>query len=134
MERVYVDLWSKTLRFGKHFGKRLSEVDSGYLRWMLKTVEGMDRDEKKAVLNELAGRGAPPPPPPPPSGGPLKLPAGVTATAILEIVQAGRRALAKNHHPDLGGDATRMVAVNSTADYLENIARALQTQPGSAAR
>jgi hypothetical protein len=36
-----------------------------------------------------------------------------------EVIAAGRRALAKQYHPDGGGDATRMARVNTIADLLE---------------
>lgn len=35
---------------------------------------------------------------------------------LAEIITAGRQALAKRHHPDIGGDAEKMKAINITAD------------------
>jgi len=42
----------KTFRFGKHKGKTLEEVareDSGYLRWMLKSMENLDDDMRYSI-------------------------------------------------------------------------------------
>ncbi|HXG66833.1 MAG TPA: hypothetical protein VNO70_17150 [Blastocatellia bacterium] len=40
-------------------------------------------------------------------------------SAPLPVVQAARKALARLHHPDLGGDAERMKAINNAADAIE---------------
>lgn len=37
---------------------------------------------------------------------------------IAEIVAAGRQALAKRHHPDVGGDPQKMRDINAAADAL----------------
>lgn len=42
----------KTFRFGKHKGKNLEDVareDSGYLRWMLSSMENLDEDMKYSI-------------------------------------------------------------------------------------
>jgi len=48
----------KTFRFGKHKGKTLQEVaqeDSGYLRWMLKSMENLDDDMRYSINYYLNG-------------------------------------------------------------------------------
>lgn len=40
---------------------------------------------------------------------------GLARTATAEEIRAARRRLAKEHHPDTGGDADRMRAVNAAA-------------------
>ncbi|HXG65593.1 MAG TPA: hypothetical protein VNO70_10830 [Blastocatellia bacterium] len=40
-------------------------------------------------------------------------------SAPVEVVQAARKARAKLHHPDLGGDAERMKAINHAANTIE---------------
>lgn len=48
-------------------------------------------------------------------GGPLAR-LGLGPTATLDDVRAARRRLAKEHHPDHGGDPTEMQAVNAAFD------------------
>ena len=46
----------KNFRFGKHKGKSLEEVareDSGYLRWMLSSMENLDDDMRYSINNAL---------------------------------------------------------------------------------
>lgn len=43
---------------------------------------------------------------------------GLQPGASAEEVAAARRVLARQHHPDTGGDHTRMVAINSAADKV----------------
>jgi hypothetical protein len=50
---------------------------------------------------------------------------GLPANASAEDIRAARRTLAKSHHPDLGGDAEEMQAVNRAADAaLQHLAAA----------
>jgi hypothetical protein len=54
---------------------------------------------------------------------------GLPADASADDVRAARRALAKTHHPDRGGDAASMQTVNEAADAaLENLAAAAPAQ------
>ena len=44
-----------SLPFGKHKGDKLSDVPTGYLNWMLNTMDGLDADLKfsaKQILNK----------------------------------------------------------------------------------
>jgi hypothetical protein len=43
----------------------------------------------------------------------------VDRETALEIVEAGRRALARKHHPDTGGSNELMAKINSISDWLE---------------
>jgi len=48
----------KNFRFGKHKGKSLEEVareDSGYLRWMLSSMENLD-DDMRYSINTVLGQ------------------------------------------------------------------------------
>jgi curved DNA-binding protein CbpA len=47
----------------------------------------------------------------------------VQPSAEPEVVRAAYRVLARKYHPDLGGDATRMVALNDAWDVLGDPAR-----------
>jgi DNA polymerase-3 subunit epsilon/exodeoxyribonuclease X len=45
-------IFIKTFKFGKHKGKELKEVakeDSGYLRWMLKSMDNLDDDLRYSI-------------------------------------------------------------------------------------
>lgn len=48
---------------------------------------------------------------------------GVSRGAPDEVVRAAYRALARQHHPDLGGDAVRMATVNRAWSILRDPAR-----------
>lgn len=45
---------------------------------------------------------------------------------MIEVINAGRQALAKRHHPDVGGDAEKMKQVNQAADALVTMVRGKQ--------
>lgn len=49
---------TKPLRFGKHKGKSVSEIaalDSGYLKWMLESMENLDEDLRYTITTVLHG-------------------------------------------------------------------------------
>jgi len=48
---------------------------------------------------------------------------GVAPSATREAIRAAYRSLARRHHPDLGGDAARMAALNEAWDTLKDPAR-----------
>jgi hypothetical protein len=118
------------LTFGKHDGCFISDPDvpTHYLEWMRKTIHVLTPEERFQLDRELARRAL--------SGhsragnqsrtgsrssnfATAKLPSGVTPDAILELISAGRQALAKRFHPDVGGDTEKMKTVNQAADFLE---------------
>lgn len=92
------------LKFGKHRGESISEVPSEYLEWLLEqnkiTIEGIEEELERRISAESA-----------------KLP------IVQQIIQAGYRVLAKQHHPDHGGDIEKMKEVNSAVEYLRRAAR-----------
>jgi len=45
---------------------------------------------------------------------------GVAPKATLATIKAAHRALAREHHPDLGGDAAKCAEVNVAWDVLSN--------------
>ena len=45
---------------------------------------------------------------------------GVAPGAPLGVIKAAHRALAREHHPDLGGDAAKCAAVNIAWDCLSD--------------
>jgi hypothetical protein len=47
---------------------------------------------------------------------------GDQSAAMLEVIAAGRKALARTHHPDAGGATDAMARINHAADALERLA------------
>ena len=96
-----------SMPFGKFKGTRLADVPLDYLEWLA----GRELREPlcSAVREELRRRGGSSP-----RGRGVHLDFRIAA----EIVEAGRRSLARHHHPDAGGSATVMQSVNATADVM----------------
>lgn len=118
--------------FGKFRNVPLESVPDDYLRWALRSCDSLTETDKTHLRQELQRRtdaasgpkssgykGSPPP------LRPSRLPVAVKPDMALEIVRAGRRALASQYHPDRGGDSEIMIAVNATADHLEKSLPAL---------
>jgi hypothetical protein len=115
--------------FGQHKGLPLSAIPTDYLRW-LQTLPDLRYLLRDAVVAELHRRlhaephrrtrrrpaGAPPRP---------RARYAPSFSDVEALVSAGRQTLAKRYHPDLGGDASRMIAVNNAADWLIDEARRL---------
>ncbi len=142
---TYIDTFSHPSRicFGKHDGTRLTDAPRSYLSWMLRSIDALSWDEKRAIEMEINRRNLHDDPAANQerqgrstrgqdsgnryhtSGGSIALPADVTPQTIIELISAGRQAMAKRHHPDVGGDTTKMRVYNQAADYLEKQARSL---------
>jgi hypothetical protein len=101
--------------WGKHKGVPLDEIDAGYLNWIVEKATATSSGLRDDVLAELARRRRAEAPPPP-SSWRKPCPDPVLAG---EIVTTGWRALAKKHHPDIGGDTGTMQRLNATADWLK---------------
>ena len=135
----------RTMPFGKHRGEYLEDIPTDYLRWCVEKLDNLSAGLRQDIEAELDDRGAsyhsretwnpgpgrytapppppggwrtppPSPPPPPPPPPPPKTP--VNWDVISEIVETGFRACARKHHPDVGGDAELMKAVNVGATWL----------------
>lgn len=100
--------------WGKHRGRALTDIESSYLIWCLDSAEALDQTLRAALRAELARRFGTPPPPPA-SSWHAPCPDPVVAA---RIVTAGRRVLARTHHPDTGGDTRSMQGINAAADWL----------------
>lgn len=93
------------------FGQKRSGFDDAWNRWQReqkRQAEQAQRDEQRR-RQSMQHNG--------------RRPEMATSARMLEIIAAGRRALAARHHPDQGGDAEIMRAVNVTADYMEEQVR-----------
>jgi len=97
--------------FGKYRGQPLSALPDGYLAW-LTALPDLREPLRSRIRDELrargTGRGTAP--------GTLVVPA--LRTAASRIVEAGFRALAKQHHPDAGGDHHAMIELTAARDAL----------------
>jgi len=107
--------------WGKHQGVDLADIETSYLVWVLEKCDNVRSSLRAAIEEELANRfgrsrrrSEPPPPPPPPPRRPCPDP-----TLAEEIVAMGFRALAKRHHPDVGGNTATMQRLSATADWLK---------------
>jgi uncharacterized protein (DUF3820 family) len=94
------------MRFGKYKGLPLIEVDDDYLEWLVTVARP---SLKKAVLVELERRG-------------LRSPDRDGLTPIGEIIQHWWREMVLTHHPDRGGDAEIMKALNNAHQRLKQLA------------
>jgi hypothetical protein len=112
------------LPFGRYKGQSLSKIPESYLNWLLDNMDlryGLDREVRqelrnRAVRREFGGDQEPA----------IRLPRGLQLTVALRLVEAGRRTLAKQCHPDLGGDLGQMKDVNAVADALSELLGSLQ--------
>lgn len=105
--------------FGKFKGVRIAELPDDYVVWLL-TLDL--RDPLAAAVYIEARRRR------------LDASDGRTDRArryrpdvavVEELVSAGLRALARRHHPDVGGDHETMIRVTHAADWLVAQARSL---------
>ena len=101
--------------FGKYRGTRLRALDDGYLQW-LRTIElreplrtAVEREWRRRVGVDAYAR----------PGLPHEL-----RDAARRIITAGYRAVAREAHPDVGGDTARMQAVNAAAEALRRLVEA----------
>ena len=101
------------MSFGKHKGRPIKEIPDDYLAWVLKTVD-LREPLESALRNEWDRRHRPEPEPDP-------VPAATTG--VLPNLKAMRRKFAARFHPDHGGSAAEMRAVNCVFDELEKVMR-----------
>ena len=96
--------------FGAHKGQRLDALPNDYLDWL----RGLDdlRPRLRAEVNAEHER----------RSGSARRP--VTSIAA-EIITRGYRAVAREHHPDVGGSHEGMIAASAAADWLRAQLRGL---------
>ena len=100
--------------FGRFRGERLEDVPDAYVRWLL-AIELRD-PLRTAVLAEAELRGLVP----------HSAPQGAPRRDVAEqLVTAGLHALARRHHPDVGGNVRTMQDVTTVASWLRARAREL---------
>src|SRR5262245_20578095 len=104
--------------FGKHVGELITELDSGYLCWVLERADRPPAWLKDAIRDELRSRFGSSSPPPPPDTSSWRKPCPDPKLAT-KIIATGLRTLAHKHHPDRGGDTATMQRLNAAADWLK---------------
>jgi hypothetical protein len=101
--------------WGKFEGMPFSEIESGYLVWVIESCDHVKPELLDAITDELRSRFGSSPPSLP-RGAPKPCP---DADLALDIVSAGLKTLARKHHPDSGGDTATMQRLNRVADWLK---------------
>lgn len=101
--------------FGKYCGLALPDLPDLYLYWLLFGGEIVLREPLRSeALREYHRRGytvrEPATPPATPARG--------DAAWADALIAAGLKALAKRHHPDVGGHGPDMAQINHAADWL----------------
>jgi hypothetical protein len=92
------------LPYGKYKGEDYRNVPSEYLEYLIEMAEKSIAD-CSAELERRAAAG------------------GVDGDWAEKIISAGLRQLARQHHPDAGGDGEAMTAINGAADMLRHAVR-----------
>jgi hypothetical protein len=100
--------------FGRHYGLPVNDLPDAYLAWLL-TID-LREPLRAVVIAEAELRGLLLHPAPPTA--PLR-------DVAEQLVTAGLHALARRHHPDLGGDLATMQDLNAAADWLRGRVRKL---------
>jgi hypothetical protein len=103
------------LRFGKHKGKLLTEVPTGYLQWCLRECDSLESWLIDEIEQELARRSPPEAAPRSTSSQPS------TGTAMVDfhgIVRTWYREMALRFHPDRDGSHVAMCAINTAHERL----------------
>jgi hypothetical protein len=117
---VLVHLWGwimsySSMPFGKYRGVPLRDIPLEYLGWLL-TIDlrpALEESVRSEIERRTVRYEAP-------SYIYARcLPKGVRVSDVLALIDAGRRSLAKRHHPDVaGGDTETMQTINRAADFL----------------
>jgi hypothetical protein len=112
-----------TMPFGKYKGCPVADLDSGYLEWLVSADILYDSRLRDEVEAEHARR----------TSRTQVRPAGTTITierahipVVRQLVDAGFRVLAKQHHPDVGGDTVAMQRLNAAVAAIRPQLAALE--------
>jgi len=97
--------------FGRHKGRRLSELPDDYLEW-LQALDDLREPLRAAVADEAQRR--------------RPLGARPNPRVVEDLIARGQRSLAKSAHPDTGGTHEAMLGVRVAADWLFAQAKSLR--------
>jgi hypothetical protein len=106
--------------WGKYIGRPLSEIDSGYLCWVLEHAEQPASWLLNAIREELQRRFGQSSTERASAAASWRTPCPDPVLAA-NIVSTGFRELAKRHHPDVGGNTRTMQQLNATAEWLKSV-------------
>jgi hypothetical protein len=104
------------MTFGKHNGRLLTDVPTGYLRWLLRECDNLEPRLREGVLWTLRDRGVPAKEEPPEHYAP-------PARVWEPLVKVWFTRLARKWHPDRGGDGKAMAALNDARALLVELLR-----------
>lgn len=107
---------SYRMPFGKYRGIALADLPNDYLDWLCGLSDlrpilraAVDAEHRRRTTRATA-----------------RATASCPDLHVLDaLITSGYRALAKQHHPDHGGDHTMMVAVTQAAEWLRATVRGL---------
>jgi hypothetical protein len=94
----------KRLRFGQYKGQPISAVPADYLEFLIKTAEETISDCREELTRREAA-------------------AEASLPWVQRVVEAGFRALAKQHHPDHGGTNDAMSELIAAVECLRERVR-----------
>jgi hypothetical protein len=103
------------LRFGRHKGKLLTEVPTGYLQWCLRECDSLEGWLIDEIEQELARRS---PPEETPWQQSSQQSPGTSLVNVRSLIQKWYREMALRFHPDRDGSHKEMVAINVAHERL----------------
>jgi hypothetical protein len=123
--------------FGKHRGKKFAKLPTDYLLWLRDSHSGLGAELRQTVEQELSRRpdvpdgDAPPPPKAKPreeedepkeaDATPDYVPLSSQGQTLTSNVRMIYRNLAMKYHPDRGGTAEAMEALNELHDQVQDL-------------
>lgn len=90
------------LQFGKYKGQDISQVPLEYVEWLLSKAQQDARIYEAEIERREFAESA-------------------QLSWVERLVQVGYRTLAKQHHPDHGGDTKTMQQVNAAYERLKSL-------------
>lgn len=90
---------SYKMPYGKYKGLALEQIPTTYLEWILKSM----KESAASIEDELEAR---------------EQQESATLSMARRLIEAGYRQLAKQMHPDAGGDTAAMQELNGTVERL----------------
>lgn len=102
--------------FGKHKGRLVADVPSGYLAWCLREIDNLDYWLRRAIEGELERREA--------LEAECRQQTHGEAIVSTKLVAVWYGRLAKEFHPDRGGSVEAMQAINRGRELLLELVEA----------
>jgi hypothetical protein len=114
-------VYDDVMTFGKYKGRRVQDIPSSYLEWVLRECQSLEPWLRRAIQAEVCGRGR--------RAGEERNrasagPAGSDGGSVVPwepVVREWYRTLARRYHPDMGGTTEQMQAINYAHDELRRL-------------